>query len=259
MPTPSIKSHGIRVLPDFVAFAFGLALAYGLDWQTTDLVWSLWLSSLVIGYLSLLTGIAAPMLAMLQVLRTPEASGKQRLLILLASAGVALFSLGFFSLHFGAFHVGHAFFLNFFFPLGYLPADAFDSAFANPPLLILLVCRYLIKPYALFLIPIIIAERHHLFAPLVSAVKNLCLADNAKAADKKSADKTPSLKGAFMERPYLNVFRMHILIIFLGFAHALKLDGSWLYTAVYTAYFFPWQELKSIRSQQRSAKGSAKG
>jgi len=36
--------------PDALAFAAGLVVAGMLGWRTTDLVWSLWLSSLVVGY-----------------------------------------------------------------------------------------------------------------------------------------------------------------------------------------------------------------
>mgnify|MGYP003594895929 CR=1 FL=1 len=62
MTTPASTSRFIRVLPDIAAFALGLGLAGGLNWQTADLVWSLWLGSLVLGYLTLLSGIAGPAL-----------------------------------------------------------------------------------------------------------------------------------------------------------------------------------------------------
>ena len=39
-----------RILPDVLAFMLGLGVARWLRWPTTDLVWSLWLSSLVLGY-----------------------------------------------------------------------------------------------------------------------------------------------------------------------------------------------------------------
>jgi hypothetical protein len=36
-----------------LAFAGGLAVAWWAKWQSRDLVWSLWLSSLVVGYATL--------------------------------------------------------------------------------------------------------------------------------------------------------------------------------------------------------------
>ncbi len=46
-----------KILPDVAAFAFGLGIAFVLRWKTTDLVWSLWLGSLVLGYLTILSTI----------------------------------------------------------------------------------------------------------------------------------------------------------------------------------------------------------
>jgi hypothetical protein len=39
-----------RVFPDLLAFIMGLGVAWFLKWETTDLVWSLWLWSLALGY-----------------------------------------------------------------------------------------------------------------------------------------------------------------------------------------------------------------
>ena len=47
-----------------------------------------------------------------------------------------------------------------------------------------------------------------------------------------------------MSRPYVNVIRMHLLIFFFAFCHALKLDNFLVYAVVYSVYFFPWSELR---------------
>jgi hypothetical protein len=44
------RSRWAQAWPAALAFAGGLAVAWFADWETTDLVWSLWLSSLVVGY-----------------------------------------------------------------------------------------------------------------------------------------------------------------------------------------------------------------
>jgi len=44
---------------DALAFAIGLGLAWFLRWETTDLVWSLWLSSLVVGYATIVWTITS--------------------------------------------------------------------------------------------------------------------------------------------------------------------------------------------------------
>ncbi|MDQ0290439.1 DUF6498-containing protein [Oligosphaera ethanolica] len=264
MTTPASTSRFIRVLPDIAAFALGLGLAYGLNWQTADLVWSLWLGSLVLGYLTLLSGIAGPALMGFYAISRPGVTRKQRVAAVLAGGAAALFFLGFFSLHFGGFHAGHSVFLNLFFPIPGLPKDGFGDAFMNPPLLFLLAWRHLIRPYGLFLIPAAIAERQHVFMPLIAAIKALrktAASDNAADADKTTPPHTPKNKGHFqlqgaMARPYINVVRMHILIFFFAFAHALKLDSFLVYATVYTVYFFPWQELKTTLAEKKAAKAT---
>ena len=46
--------------PDALAFALGLGVAWGSGWNTTDLVWSLWLSILVVGYSMIVWMIFGP-------------------------------------------------------------------------------------------------------------------------------------------------------------------------------------------------------
>ena len=116
------------IAPDLLALALGLALAWFLDWQTTDLVWSLWLGSLVLGYLTILSTIAAGVYVGLNAIFHPEFPKARRPLLLALGAAGALFLLGFFSLHFCAFHAGHAGFLSLFFPLEGMPPDASASS-----------------------------------------------------------------------------------------------------------------------------------
>ena len=252
MTRPANTSRFIRILPDIAAFALSLGLAYGLHWQTADLVWGLWLSSLVLGYLSLLSAIAAPALMGLYIISRPDLTGKQRVVIVCGACTGALFLLGFFSLHFCGFHAGHAVFLNHFFPLPSLPGDSFGNAFMNPPLLWLLAWRHLVRPYGLFLIPTIIAERHHIFKPLISAVKGLRNAAAGETPTPQMLEKRdPSRMGDAMMPPYVNVVRMPLLIFFFAFTHTLSPDSFLIYATVYTVYFFPWQELKSTLAKKK--------
>ncbi|HWA86870.1 MAG TPA: hypothetical protein VG710_11650 [Opitutus sp.] len=47
--------------PDAAAFAGGLAVAWFANWRTTDLVWSLWLSSLTVGFAMIVWMVTAPL------------------------------------------------------------------------------------------------------------------------------------------------------------------------------------------------------
>ena len=47
--------------PDAAAFLLGLGVAWFAGWDTTDLVWSLWHSSLVVGYAVLVWSVTRPL------------------------------------------------------------------------------------------------------------------------------------------------------------------------------------------------------
>lgn len=83
------------VWSDLALFPVMLAIAWWRDWQTSDLIWSLWLSSLVVGYAVL---IASSYWTYRNIF-------------------ITVFTLGFFAVHFGGFHAVHSVFLNLFFPI----------------------------------------------------------------------------------------------------------------------------------------------
>ncbi len=56
--------------------------------------------------------------------------------------------------------------------------------------------------------------------------------------------KPNSMIGDGMMAPYRNVVRMHLLIFFFAFAHAVGLESFAVYTVVYAVYFFPWRLLR---------------
>jgi hypothetical protein len=47
---PRPRSQWREAWPDALAFLAVLGLAWHFRWETVDLVWSLWLSSLLVGY-----------------------------------------------------------------------------------------------------------------------------------------------------------------------------------------------------------------
>ena len=74
-PTPTTSSRWLLAWPDVLAFAGGLGVAWWAKWQTRDLVWSLWLSSLVVGYATLVWLLTAPLREFLVNAFAPVASG----------------------------------------------------------------------------------------------------------------------------------------------------------------------------------------
>jgi len=198
-------------LYDLLGFALGLALAWHFGWQTHDLVWTLWLSSLVIGYATIVLGIVGS--------ARRFATGRPPAALALAVVG-ALFFLAFFTFHFGMFHLVHSLFLNLFFPL--VPGGPGD-----PTPTLGLYLRVLFS-YAPWLLAAGVAERTVLL--------------EAWRAEPKPGAKSPVAfdPGA----AYRNVIRMHLLIFFFAGASFLRLEGMWVYAVVYVVYFFPWRLLR---------------
>ncbi len=237
---------------DVFAFGVGLALAYFLKWETRDLVWSLWLCSLVLGYLTLLSAIAAGVWAGLRAGSGEDGPGTGRAPMAGGALAGGLFMFCFFSFHFCGFHAGHSVFLMQFFPLEGLPRDGFGRAFPNPPLLWILVFRHLMRPYGLFLIPAVLAERHHVFQPIAAAFRAARGRPAPNPSPEAGSRRDPPASAQERVRnalfgPYLNVVRMHLLIFFFAFCHILKLDSFLVYAVVYAVYFFPWGALARAR------------
>lgn len=243
----------LRILPDAFAFGIGLGIAYFLNWETKDLVWSLWLCSLTLGYLTLFSAISGAAYIGFTKIRHPQFEKKSFWLNIFIAMFAGIFFLVFFSLHFGGFHAGHSVFLQLFFPVPGMPKEGFGEAFMNPPLLWMLVFQHLIGLYGVFLIPAIIAERRYVFHPLISAIKNVRPGASSNnfpiTKNERNSGRKKDLLSDFMSRPYINVMRMHLLIFFFGFCHALKIDSFFVYAIVYAVYFFPWSEIRRLKKK----------
>jgi hypothetical protein len=239
-----------RILPDVLAFLLGLGAAWMLQWTTTDLVWSLWLGSLVLGYVTILSTIGGGVYLGAHAVFHEAFPREHWPTAILAGSAAALFFLGFFSLHFCGFHAGHAVFLSSFFPINGLPAADFVAAFMNPILLWKTVFRHLLLPYGVFLVPAIIAERRNVFASIAGAVKAVHRGDDRRLvqdAGQWAKGRAAAMRDPFF-RPYINVIRMHLLIFFFAFCHAMKAESFFVYAVVYLVYFFPWRAFRADAS-----------
>jgi hypothetical protein len=226
--TQPTVSRWTSAWPDVLAFALGLGVARFAGWTTTDLVWSLWLSSLVVGYAMIVWMIVRPALAIARgAARDAELTAQvlsQARLPVAAGAGIliggGLFVLGFFTVHFGGFHYVHSQFLNGFFPLDGTPAGRGGSATMDTYLEV-------VRRYWTFLPAAVLAERAAFLNPPT-------LPTVMKSASKAQASSA-------MMAPYRNVVRMHLLIFFFAFAHFAGMDSFVVYAIVYAVYFFPWR------------------
>jgi hypothetical protein len=228
MATENTLDNWLASWPDAVAFGIGLAVARWTGWRAGDLVWSLWLSSLVVGYSTIVWMIAQPAAALALGSWRDRAlvDSNPRMLItfwLLLVAGVVFF-LGFFTIHFVGFHYVHSQILVSFFPI-----DPGDGGHAMDPRMSTYI--EVARRYWPFLPSAFIAHRAAFLRKPLSIDRDMSIAslgDSRKFSD-------------LFQEPYRNVIRMHMLIFFFFFAHFAGLENFAAYTVIYAVYFFPWR------------------
>ena len=207
-----------------ISFLITLILADLQEWKVTDLVWSLWITSLTLGYGYLITGIISS--AIRNGIYNSESgfnriskllSFGENLQWLLVILG-ALFMIVFFTIHFGMFHFVHSVFLNSFFPL----VDESIGTFPN----ILLFIKITLTLYW----PVI----------LLSAITQLRNFQNVATTDSRN----------FISIPYKNVVKMHLSIfVFAGLSFGGVSDFILPYVLI--LYFFPFEAIWSYFKEHR--------
>ena len=236
MKTENISESWVSAWPDALAFSVGLAVAWWARWNAGDLVWSMWLSSLVVGYSLIVWTIAQPAFELGRsawkdaLAHGNPASPWPFWTILFVGA---LFIVGFFTVHFGMFHYGHSQLLISFFPID-SGGGAGHATWANMSTYVEVMRRYWSFLPAAFL-----AERAAFMRKPLSLERDLSL-----MAVVGSVAGKPAKARDLMWEPYRNVARMHMLIFFFFFAHFAKLENFAVYAVVYAVYFFPWRMLR---------------
>lgn len=237
------RSRWAEAWPDALAFAGGLAVAWWAGWATPDLVWSLWLSSLIVGYTMILWMIFSPAVFIGRQAwgdQTVKFNGREIALSALGGTAYlfgALFLLAFFTFHFGMFHFVHSVFLK-----ALLPFDGDDArGMPNPAFYWEVFCRYW------FFLPMaFLAERQAFRWPVAASPE----ASDTSVTKEAIAARKAKAVGDNMMTPYKNVVRMHLLIFFFAAAHFAKLESFLVYLVVYAVYFFPWRLLKKETANQ---------
>lgn len=225
--TPDSTARWSSAWYDLLAFALGLGLAWQFRWETRDLVWSLWLASLTVGYAMILWLIFAPAW---RLHRDGEPLDATKAVI------GGLFLVAFFTFHFGMFHFVHSIFLNAFFPVA--PRA---SGLASLAIYAEVVARYW------WFVPVaLLAEREAFRIPPSASVPE---ASGPGASGSRRARRIlPSAGPDGLFRPYRNVVRLHLLIFFFAGASFLQVDNFAVYAVVYAVYFFPWRLVRRART-----------
>ncbi|MDX1997537.1 MAG: hypothetical protein SF066_07430 [Thermoanaerobaculia bacterium] len=204
-----------RAWPDAVAFLFGIAVAAVFGWRTSELLWSLWLSTTVVGFTFVLwAGLG---MARMELAEAKRETGHWRILALVfVVLGVCSWLL-FTGLHFGGFQLLHSVALNQYFPI---------SSATFPPAEDPWMYGRVIQCFWYFLPAAFLAERHS-FAPWP---RPGTVTDGRKWASSVTF------------KVYLAVIRMHLLLLFLA---VIQPESLWVYSVIYLLYFFPWSLLRS--------------
>lgn len=213
-----------QVLFDILLFAAALAVALWNRDTGHNVVWGMWLSSLVLGYAYIVWSIGRWVFAL-----------KGGAFVGGVFSGV--FLLGFFTFHFGMFHFGHAIFLNDFFPI---PVSGERTG------LFLSFDHYwwVISHYWWFLLIALLSERSAFMEPRAPLPKEP--GNTAKA-----------LRKVNLMKPYAKVVRLHILIFVFAFADTVGLTQALILVIIHAAYFLPWRNLPALlRKPSHPKKGS---
>jgi hypothetical protein len=239
MASPNSSENWTSAWLDAVAFAIGLVAAWWAGWNTGDLVWSLWLSSFVVGYATILWMIGQPAVKLAwSAWRDRSSVGadpRSLITFWLLVLGGSSFLLAFFTIHFGGFHYGHSQFLISFFPVDLPGSGRMSHAGMSTYLEVA-------RRYWPFLPSAFLAQRAAFLR------KPLSLSPKISAG---SLSDRGSLTGIVSE-PYRNVIRMHMLIFFFFFAHFARLENFAVYAVVYAVYFFPWRLVRKPEARAAS-------
>lgn len=209
-----------RAWPDAVAFLFGIAVAALFGWKTSALLWSLWLSSTVVGCSFIVwAGLGSARVELTEAKRETGAwRGVSWAFVLLGAGSWLLVTL----LHFGGFQLMHSIALNQYFPISRATVPPVEDPGAY---------WRVFQAFWYFLPAAFLAERHS-FAPWPRPGREERFQKWAQGATYKV---------------YLAVIRMHLLLLFLVFTQP---ESLWVYALIYLLYFFPWSLLRS-RSEVR--------
>lgn len=188
---------------DLSGFVAGVAATYFFGWSTRDLLWGLWISSLV-------SGIFFFVFDRVQTLK-----GQPNVNWLLSSVGI-LFGLVFFTVHFGAFHYIQAELLDLFIPLIPDPDRVYIGRLTWKHVHDFSITETIATALSLYWILIGVSILHdYLSVPPELRLKN----------------------GNF--RPYMFVLKMHFLMFVLAALYSLGLESFGVYVVVLLLFFAP--------------------
>lgn len=218
----------LQLVISLISFVFIVIIALFNRWDASDMVWSLWITSLTLGYGYILSGIASNVIshrAGLQdsVLSKILPQSTSSILSIFFVIIGALFQLLFFTFHFGLFHFVHSIFLNDFFPI-------INRSFEQPGD----VLRF-----------ISISAQNYWPVILFTLFSTLRKFQRIFLLEEKD----------FIKRPYINVIKIHLSIFLFAGINAIGFQ-EWILLIIFIFYFFPFTAtIEFIKNRKKASQG----
>ncbi len=206
-------------------FLYSVFVAAKGDWQAGDIVWSMWIASLVGGYAYIVLSVFSGMSFNAKSLRDN------------------LFLLFFFTAHFGGFHFVHGQIMQGFFPLAGADVSFLDSI------------KLTLQEYWQFVL-VALANLWPQFSHVVGGSNEGRRLDEkqmqqAQDSELFSAAEPPrKARRSHFQEPYKAVVRNHIMIIAVAFISQLVSQPQLLYLLL-VFYFFPFSDLLAMLKRRR--------
>jgi|GEM_PF-2639936 len=222
-----------RYFTELFLFSFSLATAYFMGWNNTDLIWSFWITSLVVGYVTIFRTSIAPLSLLAKLMLSPEDIKKFRELpttmklktaiFVLIFIPISLFYVVFLSFHFCIFHFLIAYWLQVLMPHSDI-ADILADANGGQFYIYIQIIKTLLMSYWIIVLQKLIFDYRTYW--------------------KSGSNKLTDVQHEFfsfegIKRPYVQVVRIITLMVLLFWLNSIEANQYMIYVVIYSLFFFP--------------------
>lgn len=230
-----------RYMTALFLFLFSIAAAYFMGWNNTDLIWSFWITSLVVGYVTIFRTTLAPLRLLAKLMLSPEDKKKFRELPTTMKLKIAIFGLFFIpislfyvvflSFHFCLFHLLIAYWLQGLMPnwdISNILADVNSGGFY---ISIQIIKTLLLSYWIIVLQKLIFDYRTHW--------------ESGRNKEAPVRQEFFSYEG--IKRPYVQVVRIIALMVLLAWLNSIEANQYLIYVMIFSFFFFPIPSFRIVK------------